>query len=175
MVAVFPSLSAVGSWEEVLLFSMDFTVSQNFFELVLQDANFCLKKLALAFLNACVDLFLTSQKSCISRGLFDANAERHRMFLCWSKADRSGVNQGLYLFLVLHFFKGACLFQMVRNALLKNDQASSTDWMRSISFQETRARSIRKACSLKCFRERLIVMRGGRLIADPLRMQAMRQ
>ena len=26
---VFPSLSAVGSWEEVLLFSMDFTVSQN--------------------------------------------------------------------------------------------------------------------------------------------------
>ena len=27
---VFPSLSAVGSWEEVLLFSMDFTVSQTF-------------------------------------------------------------------------------------------------------------------------------------------------
>ena len=51
---VFPSLSAVGSWEEVLLFSMDFTVSQNFFELVLQEANFCLKKLALAFLTACV-------------------------------------------------------------------------------------------------------------------------
>jgi hypothetical protein len=29
VVTVFPSLSAVGSWEEVLLFSMDFTVSQN--------------------------------------------------------------------------------------------------------------------------------------------------
>ena len=41
------SLSAVGSWEEVLLFSMDFTVSQNFLKFVLQDANFCLKKLAL--------------------------------------------------------------------------------------------------------------------------------
>ena len=43
VMTVFPSLSAVGSWEEVLLFSMDFTVSQNFFEFVLQDANFCLK------------------------------------------------------------------------------------------------------------------------------------
>ena len=43
VVTVFPSLSAVGSWEEVLLFSMDFTVSQNFWEFVLQDANFCLK------------------------------------------------------------------------------------------------------------------------------------
>ena len=42
----FPSLRAVGSWEEVRLFSMDFTVSQNFLEFVLQDANFCLKKLA---------------------------------------------------------------------------------------------------------------------------------
>ena len=40
----------LGNWEEVLLFSMDFTVSQCFFEFVLQDANFCLKKLALAFL-----------------------------------------------------------------------------------------------------------------------------
>ena len=68
----------------------------------LMDANFCLKKLALAFLTACVYLFLTSLKSCISRGLFDANAERSRMFLCCSRADRSGVNQGLYLFLVLH-------------------------------------------------------------------------
>ena len=29
VVIVFPSLSAVGSWEEVLLFSMDFTVSHN--------------------------------------------------------------------------------------------------------------------------------------------------
>ena len=40
---VFPSLRAVGSCDEVLLFSMDFTVSQNIFEFVLQDANFCLK------------------------------------------------------------------------------------------------------------------------------------
>ena len=30
VVIVLPSLSAVGSWEEVLFFSMDFTVSQNF-------------------------------------------------------------------------------------------------------------------------------------------------
>ena len=64
---------------------------------------------------------------------------------------------------------------MVRKALLKNNQASSTDGMRSISFQDTWARSIRKACMLKCFRERLTVMRGGRLTADPLLMQAMRQ
>ena len=80
-------------------------------------------------------------------------------------AVRSGENQGLYLFLVLHFLKRACLFKMVRKAFLKNDQV--------ISFQDTRARSIRKACSLKCFRVRLTVMRGGRLTADPLRMQVM--
>ncbi|CDQ60655.1 unnamed protein product [Oncorhynchus mykiss] len=121
-----------------------------------QEANFCLKKLALAFLTACVYLFLTSLKSCISQGLFDANAERHRMFLCWSRADRSGVNQGLYLFLVLHFLNGACLFKMVRKALL-------------MSFQDIPAWSIRKACLQKSFRERLTVMRGG----HPLRMQAM--
>jgi hypothetical protein len=30
VVTVFPRLSAVDSWEELLLFSMDFTVSQNF-------------------------------------------------------------------------------------------------------------------------------------------------
>ena len=77
---------------------MDFTVSQNI-EFVLQDANFCLKKLAFAFL------------TCISQGLFDATADRHRMFLCWSRADRSGVNHGLYLFLVLNFLNGACLFK----------------------------------------------------------------
>jgi hypothetical protein len=40
VVTVFPSLSAVGNWEEVLLFSMDFTVSQNLLEFVLQDAHF---------------------------------------------------------------------------------------------------------------------------------------
>jgi hypothetical protein len=64
---------------------------------------------------------------------------------------------------------------MVRKELLKNKQASSTDAIRSISFQDTWARWIRKACSLKCFRERLTVIRGGRLTADPLQMQAMRQ
>ena len=43
VVTVLPSLSAVGSWEEVLLFTMDFTVSQNVLELVLQETNLCLK------------------------------------------------------------------------------------------------------------------------------------
>ena len=118
-----------------------------------------MKKLALAFLTDWVYWFLTSLKSCISRRLFDANAERHRMFLFWSWAVKSGVNQELYLFLVLNFFNGA----------------SSTVGMRSISFQDTRPRTIRKACSLKCFRECLIVMRGGRLTADPVRTQVMRQ
>jgi hypothetical protein len=134
VVTVFPSLSAVGSLEEVFLFYMDFTVSHNFLEFVLQDANFCLKKLAFAFLTACVYWFLTSLKSCILRGLFDAYVVRHRMFLCWSRAVRSGVNQGLFL-------NGACLF--------KNNQASPTDESRLISFQDTRARSIRKASSQK--------------------------
>ena len=46
------------------------------------------------------------------------------------------MNQGLYLFLVLHFLNGACLSKMVRKLLLKNDQASSTDGMRSMSFQD---------------------------------------
>ena len=112
---------------------------------MLQDAKFCFKKLAFAFLTACVYWFLTSLKSCISQGIFDANAEHHMMFLCWSRAVRSGENQGLYLFLVLHFLNWACLFKMVRKLLLKNDQASSTDGMKSISFQATRARSIRNA------------------------------
>ena len=74
------------------------------------------------------------------------------MFLCWLRAVRSGEkNQGLYLFLVLNFLNGACLFKMVRKAFFLNIQASSTDGMRSISFQDTPARSIRKACSLKWF------------------------
>ena len=77
------------------------------------------------------------------RGLFDANAERHRMFLCWLRAVRSGENQGQNLFLVLHFLNGACLFKMVRKAFFLNNQASSTDGMGSISFQDTPARSIR--------------------------------
>ena len=110
---------------------------------------------------------LTYLKSCISRGLFEASAVLHMVFLCWSKAVKSGVNQGLYLFLVLHFLKGACLFKMVKKALLKKNQASSTDGMWSISFQDTRARLIRKACAQKCFRESLTVMRGGRLTTDP--------
>ena len=138
VVTVIPSLSVVGSWEEVLLFSMDFTVSLNFLEFELQDANFYFTKLAFAFPTDCVYWFLTSLKSCISWGLFDANPVRHRMFLCWSRAVKSGLNQGLYLFVVLHFLKGACLFKMVRKLRLKNDQASSTDGMRSISFQDTR-------------------------------------
>ena len=57
VVTVLPSLSAVGSWEDVLLFSMDFTVSQNFLELELQDANYCLKKLAFTFVTDCVYWF----------------------------------------------------------------------------------------------------------------------
>ena len=61
---------------------------------------------------------------------------------------------------------------MARNTLLKNNQASSTDEM-SKSVQDTPARSIRKACSLRCFMERLKVMRCGRLTADPLRTQEM--
>ena len=106
---------------------MDFTVSQNFLELVLQDANFCLENQAFAFLTDCVYWSLISLKSSISRGLLCASAVHYRVFLCWSRAVKSGVNQGLYLSLVLHFLKGACLFKMVRKALLKNNQASSTD------------------------------------------------
>ena len=98
--------------EEVLLFSMDFSgtpVSQNLLELVLQDANFCLKKLALAFLTDCVYWSLTSLKSCISRGLFDANAVCHRMFLCWARAVKSGGNQVLYLFFYIFLMGHAYL------------------------------------------------------------------
>ena len=123
----------MSSCEEVLLFSMDFSVPKPFGI----SAHFCLKKIA--FLTDRVYWLLNSLKSCISRGLFDANAVRHRMFLCWSRAVMSGVNKGLYLFLVQRFFE----------AHLKSNQASSTDGMRSISFQD--------ACSQKC----LTVMRGG--------------
>ena len=41
------NLSEVGSWEEVLLFSMDFTVSQNVLELELQDDKFLFVKASL--------------------------------------------------------------------------------------------------------------------------------
>ena len=76
VVTVFPSLSAVGG--ALILYGLHSV--PDFFEFVPQDANFCLKKLALAFLTACVYWFLTSLKSCISRGLIDANAVCHRMF-----------------------------------------------------------------------------------------------
>ena len=59
VVTVFSILSTVGSWEEVFLFSMDLTVSQNFFELVLQEANFCLKKASLGFSN-CLCIMVSS-------------------------------------------------------------------------------------------------------------------
>ena len=51
VVTVFPILSAVGSWEEVFLFSMDFTVSQNFLEFALQGSKFLLEKASLGFSN----------------------------------------------------------------------------------------------------------------------------
>ena len=50
VVTVFPILRAVGSWEDVLLFSKDFAGSQTCLELVLQDANFCLQKNSLTIL-----------------------------------------------------------------------------------------------------------------------------
>jgi hypothetical protein len=62
-----------------------------------------LKTLAFAFLIDCVYWFLTSLKSSILWGLFDASAVGHRVFLCWTRAVKSGVNQGLYLFLVKTF------------------------------------------------------------------------
>ena len=49
VVTVLPSLSAVGSWEEVLLFSMDFTVSQNFFGDRATGCKFVFEKASLCF------------------------------------------------------------------------------------------------------------------------------
>ena len=69
VVTVLPSLSAVGSWEEVLLFYMDFTVSQNFLELA-TGCKFLPEESVLG-LTDCVYWFLTSLNSCKSRGLFD--------------------------------------------------------------------------------------------------------
>ena len=92
-------------------------MSQTFFEFLLQDANFCLKKLALAFLTACVYWFLTSLKNCISRGLFDANV----VFVLvkgsqvWSEPRAISVPGS-------NFLNGACLFKMVREELLKNNR-----------------------------------------------------
>jgi hypothetical protein len=67
---------------------MDFTVSQNFLELELQDANSCLIKLAFAFLTDCVYWLLTTLKSCISQGLFNAGAIRHGMFLVLAEGSQ---------------------------------------------------------------------------------------
>ena len=50
----------------------------------------------LAFVTDCILVYKL-------RGLFDANAEHHRVSLCWSREVKSLVNQGLYPFLVLHF------------------------------------------------------------------------
>ena len=57
---------------------------------------------------------------------------------------------------------------MARKALLKSNQVSPTDGMRSISFQDSWAKSIRKACSLKCFRERLTVIEGWSFDLGPI-------
>ena len=128
LVTVFPSLGAVGSWEEVLLFSMDFTVSQNFMEFVLQDANFSLKKLVLALLTACVYWFLMSLKSCISQELFDANAVRRQDVFVLVKGSQVWSEATGYICSWFYIFvNGACLFKMERKALLNNNQASSTD------------------------------------------------
>ena len=99
----------MGSWEEVLLFSMDFSVPKPF-GISAAGCKLLFEKLAFAFLTDCVYWFLTSLKSCISRGLFEAS-----VFLCWSRAVRSGVNQGLYLFLVLYFDDDMlkCLFKIL--------------------------------------------------------------
>ena len=71
VVTVFPSLSALGSWEEVVLFSIDFTVAQNFMVFVLQDAKFVLGKPRLAFSNCLCILVPNFPESCISRGLYE--------------------------------------------------------------------------------------------------------
>jgi hypothetical protein len=61
VVTVFPSLSAVGTWEEVLLLSMEFTVSPPKNGISAAGCKFLFEK-ALAFLTACVYCFLTSLK-----------------------------------------------------------------------------------------------------------------
>ena len=65
--------------------------------LCVAGSKFLLEKSSLGFSNCLCILVSSSLRSCISRGLFDANAERHRMFLCWLRAVKSGENQGLYL------------------------------------------------------------------------------
>ena len=77
--------------EKYYYFNKYYTESQNFLEL--QDANFYLKKLAFAFLTDCVYWFLTSLKSCISRGLFNATgcfcAGRGQSGLKWKSEPRA--------------------------------------------------------------------------------------
>ena len=145
----------------MLLFSMDFSVPE-LLGVCATGCKFLFEKASLCFPN-CLCILVPN----FPEKLNIAGAIRHSMFLCFSREVRSGVNQGLYLFMVLHVLNVACLFKMVRKALLKNNLASSTDGLRSISFQDTRARSIRKASSQKYFRERLTVMRGGHLTVDP--------
>ena len=92
------------SWEEVFLFSVDFSVPE-LFGVCVAGCTFLKAKLAFAFLTACVYWSLTSLKSGISQGLFDANAECHRIVLCLSRAVKSGVNQGLISVLSSTFFE----------------------------------------------------------------------
>ena len=95
VVTVFPSPSAVGSWEEVFLFSVDFT-----------GCKFLFEKASLFFPNCLCILVSNFPEKWHIAGAFDANVILHRIFLCWSRAVRSGVNQELHLFLVLHFLNG---------------------------------------------------------------------
>jgi hypothetical protein len=77
-----------------------------------------LKKLALAFFTDCEYWFLTSLKSFISRGLFNANAVRHRMFLCWSSSQVWGEPRAISV-LSSTFLNRECIINMVRKALFK--------------------------------------------------------
>ena len=83
---MFPSLSAVGSWEEVLLFSMDFTVSQNFFEFVLQDAK--MSGSLVVFLSQDSDMARTSGLAECDKAVNKTNLGRRLLMLI--------LNQGFY-------------------------------------------------------------------------------
>ena len=72
---------------------------------------FLFEKASLCFPNCLCILVPNFPEKLHIAGLFNANAVHHRMFLCWSRAVRSGVNQGLYLFLVQFYLNGACLFK----------------------------------------------------------------
>ena len=107
VVTVFPSVSAVGSWEEVLLFSMDFSLPKPF-GISATGCKFLFEKAIRCFPNClCILVPDFPEKLHIAGTIRCYNAVCHRMFLCWSRAVKSGVNQGLYLFLVLYFLNGA--------------------------------------------------------------------